>query len=125
MQEESSKIQDELDEAELVEQIAPVILENVPEEKQAEFVELLKKAGEEKVQATTPEEIAEEESEDLEAKRIHALEAARILWQKQFHMPTPAHFTKKRGVGITRKNKSQSKKASKASKNSRRINRGK
>jgi hypothetical protein len=41
----------------------------------------------------------------------------------QFHSPTPRHFNKKRGVGITRKNKSDSKKARKLAKKQRARNR--
>lgn len=41
-----------------------------------------------------------------------------------FKQGTPRHGFKLRGVGITRKNKSQSKKSLRISKNSRRRNRG-
>lgn len=45
---------------------------------------------------------------------------------KMFHLATPEHNpSKKKGIGFTRKNKNQSKKARKAAKLSRKINRGK
>lgn len=44
------------------------------------------------------------------------------LNQTIFHRATPAHGNKMRGVGITRKNKEQTKKARKLAKSMRRMN---
>jgi hypothetical protein len=55
-----------------------------------------------------------------------AINAAVTLRQQQtramFHQPTRAHSHKKRGVGVTRKNKEQTKKARLQAKKSRTIN---
>ncbi len=61
------------------------------------------------------------EDEAREEKRIRV-----VASMSQFHMPTPQHFrSKERGVGITRKNRSASKKARLQEKKSRRTNRRK
>ena len=47
------------------------------------------------------------------------------MTRNMFHLATPQHNFGKRGIGYTRKNKEQSKKARKTAKLSRKINRGK
>ena len=79
------------------------------------------KVVEEKVEETQPVVVEEKQPEK-------GLEAIKWLFAHTLPKPTSAtrqHGNKKRGVGITRKDKSQSKKARNQSKKSRKINRGK
>lgn len=62
---------------------------------------------------------------DLEAIEKDLKDATQKLSKQMFHMATPQNKFGKRGIGYTRKNKDQSKKARKASKLSRKINRKK
>ena len=108
-------------------------IEDVRKELAEGFIESL--TPNEEIQAALDD--VNEMKKKLEAARIAAeAEKLRLMelsltamkqaeTRTMFHRPTSQHGDKKRGVGITRKVKEQSKKARKQSKQSRRINRGK
>lgn len=85
--------------------------------------ELLEDVGED---AQKSLEEKPEESEEEKQERIHKERVAKNLGNYlSFSRPTKRHGNKSRGVGVTRKNKSSSKKARKQTQKSRKINRGK
>lgn len=59
---------------------------------------------------------------DLESIEREAKRQKVILTEKMFHMGTPQHGNKNRGVGITRKSKEETKKAKKLAKSRRAVN---
>jgi hypothetical protein len=85
------------------------------------------------VEESVEKELTEEEAETEAERIVNEMETLRVLEialraerQRQtkamFHQPTKAHSHKERGVGITRKNKEQTKKARLQAKKSRTIN---
>lgn len=92
------------------EEVVATVLENVPEEKQEELSEKVRELAQPKPVLGSLQGL----------KNLFALAIPKPSSGTKAHNPN-----RKRGVGVTRKNKSQSKSARKQSKNSRKINRGK
>jgi len=109
--EEEAKEDEEMNLEQEAEKILETVKELVPEEKQEELAEKAEKLAE-------PKPV------------MGSLEALKSLFAQPTTLgkgqPTSEHNPKRKGgVGITRKDKSPSKKSRKTSKNSRRRNRGK
>lgn len=104
---------------ELADQLVEKIVKNVPEEKQEELAEKIQKLSEEKSDEPTAQDLARAAVAQVHAGKSRTERSLLNLGAKNLTLGGESK------LGITRKDKSPSKKARKASKNSRRINRGK
>lgn len=127
MKELSEQIQDEMDERDEAEKLAEKIQDVIPEESREEF--------EQAVQELTEEEVSDAEQEKEEEVPQELLDFAKFQTQLAGKSRIARYATMigrketevggQNRIGITRRDKNQSKKARKTEKNSRRKNRGK